>query len=463
MIPLRNKESKKQNLSLPTNAPSSPGPAGSPPSIEVIIELVFDKFSQGIRFIGPIFAFALVLFVFIVVHAFFQIMLPYWIKNVSLYIGILLSAMTLFWLFNILFNYFLAVLVKPGSMEDIRKSKYYRKNDALKVSTAIINLNNVFFNSNNKSTDIKTVDDNKVQVKVRLKADSENADNIIKEESLLTQSNACNTMDDDEYEKQLDSKLSTLGINSQTKLDNLEANDLFMENNKQEEEINSYYNLNNSNLNSSVTSNNYRLFDCKYCKQQKPLRVHHCSICGYCVFKMDHHCPWINNCVGQNNHRYFVLFLTHLFFGCLHICLVSLPIVFNSDIRKTTEFHFVTVLSGVGMFLMVFFNSWNWFLIYKGNTTIEYWSIKANMTNPNTPIKDFSMPDWKDNLFLVFGTRSLLRAIFVPSIKRLPVSGLEWTKMAIPNYNCEITDLNHIEDAKISEEENLHKKYNYKI
>lgn len=37
---------------------------------------------------------------------------------------------------------------------------------------------------------------------------------------------------------------------------------------------------------------------CHKCDRIKPLRAHHCSVCGKCINKMDHHCPWINNCVG---------------------------------------------------------------------------------------------------------------------------------------------------------------------
>ena len=45
------------------------------------------------------------------------------------------------------------------------------------------------------------------------------------------------------------------------------------------------------------------------CQAAKPPNAHHCSICGVCVVDMDHHCPFINNCVGRGNNRPFLLFL----------------------------------------------------------------------------------------------------------------------------------------------------------
>ena len=39
-----------------------------------------------------------------------------------------------------------------------------------------------------------------------------------------------------------------------------------------------------------------------------PPYVHHCSTCGKCVVYLDHHCPWVNNCVGFYTQKLFFLF-----------------------------------------------------------------------------------------------------------------------------------------------------------
>eukprot|EP00735_Rhodelphis_limneticus_P003675 TRINITY_DN15176_c0_g1::TRINITY_DN15176_c0_g1_i1::g.30601::m.30601 TRINITY_DN15176_c0_g1::TRINITY_DN15176_c0_g1_i1::g.30601 ORF type:complete len:566 (-),score=131.36,sp/Q52T38/ZDH22_ARATH/29.62/8e-55,zf-DHHC/PF01529.15/2.8e-37,Ank_2/PF12796.2/4.4e-06,Ank_2/PF12796.2/1.6e-11,Ank_2/PF12796.2/1.5e-13,Ank_4/PF13637.1/9.2e-06,Ank_4/PF13637.1/4.5e-09,Ank_4/PF13637.1/5e-06,Ank_4/PF13637.1/1.5e-13,Ank_4/PF13637.1/0.38,Ank_4/PF13637.1/1.2e+04,Ank_5/PF13857.1/0.0068,Ank_5/PF13857.1/3.1e-06,Ank_5/PF13857. len=48
---------------------------------------------------------------------------------------------------------------------------------------------------------------------------------------------------------------------------------------------------------------------CHTCGIVRPQRAKHCRVCKTCVGRFDHHCPFINNCVGAGNQVYFMGYL----------------------------------------------------------------------------------------------------------------------------------------------------------
>lgn len=62
---------------------------------------------------------------------------------------------------------------------------------------------------------------------------------------------------------------------------------------------------------------------CSQCQTFKPPFSHHCRICKRCISRMDHHCPWMNNCIGAGNMKHFILFFAYTW-SCSVMALVLL-------------------------------------------------------------------------------------------------------------------------------------------
>lgn len=117
---------------------------------------------------------------------------------------------------------------------------------------------------------------------------------------------------------------------------------------------------------------------CKWCGKYKPDRTHHCRMTQACILKMDHYCPWIYNCVGFYNHKFFFLLLFYSVLDTNFIAFTMYESVARVAANPDTPFSemfFVLFGETLAVFMafavscFFFFHVW---LMINALTTIEF-------------------------------------------------------------------------------------------
>ncbi|XP_068663661.1 probable protein S-acyltransferase 17 isoform X1 [Aristolochia californica] len=86
--------------------------------------------------------------------------------------------------------------------------------------------------------------------------------------------------------------------------------------------------------------------ECSTCKIPKPARSKHCSVCDRCIARFDHHCGWMNNCIGEKNTRYFMAFLLWHFCLCLYGAVI-LGLILAGELKDRKVVYILTVYYGI--------------------------------------------------------------------------------------------------------------------
>lgn len=111
--------------------------------------------------------------------------------------------------------------------------------------------------------------------------------------------------------------------------------------------------------------------NCRTCQILKPARSRHCPVCQYCIIMADHHCIWLNTCIGLGNYKEFYTFLLA---NCIVVCYaaIRLPSAAPPGLySESSAFLALTILIVCFSIILLTFSYLQFLLVQVGMTTNE--------------------------------------------------------------------------------------------
>jgi len=200
---------------------------------------------------------------------------------------------------------------------------------------------------------------------------------------------------------------------------------------------------------------------CGKSHQPKPPRAHYDHVTKKLVLNMDHYCPWMFNCVGFLNYRYFYNFLVFVVTSMVYGIALSIKpfmslysMMYFKQIKMSRQEGFATVQHlynyvpipeertavtftlllcasvGLGASTLLIFHT---YLLLTAQTTIEFQGNLFSKRRARLQKKKFRNPydlGWKRNFQQIYGLGNPILSIIVPSSREpdflpLPMSGKE--------------------------------------